>query len=75
MLFNSIEFLIFFCVVVGAYFLIANRFRWMLLLAASYAFYMSWNPSYVLLILPIVNGLLMSFNTKFNPLKKHTLCK
>ena len=51
MLFNSIEFLIFFCVVVGAYFLIANRFRWMLLLAASYAFYMSWNPSYVLLIL------------------------
>ena len=37
----------------------------------------AWNDPlrYVLLILPIVNGLLMSFNTKFNPLKKHTLCK
>eukprot|EP01045_Picozoa_sp_COSAG04_P009977 COSAG04_NODE_597_length_12254_cov_13.866591_10_plen_102_part_00 len=35
----------------------------------------AWNDPlrYVLLILPIVNGLLMSFNTKFNPLKKHTL--
>jgi alginate O-acetyltransferase complex protein AlgI len=51
MLFNSIEFLIFFSILVVLYFSIAQKFRWMLLLGASYYFYMSWKPEYVLLIL------------------------
>ncbi|RME06361.1 MAG: poly(beta-D-mannuronate) O-acetylase, partial [Deltaproteobacteria bacterium] len=40
MLFNSLEFLIFFPLVVFLYFLTPYRFRWSLLLAASYYFYM-----------------------------------
>jgi len=51
MLFNSIEFLIFFPAVVILYFAIPHRFRWGLLLAASYYFYMSWKPEYLILIL------------------------
>ena len=50
MTFNSIQFLIFFPVVTVLYFVLPQRFRWMLLLAASYYFYMSWNPSLVFLI-------------------------
>ncbi len=41
--FNSLEFLIFLPVVVLLYWLLPHRVRWMLLLAASYLFYMSWN--------------------------------
>ena len=50
MLFNSFGFLVFFPVVVGLYFLTPQRARWAWLLAASYFFYMCWNPVYVLLI-------------------------
>ena len=35
MLFNSLEFLVFFPLVTAAYFLCPHRFRWALLLAAS----------------------------------------
>jgi len=51
MLFNSIEFLIFFAVVITAYFILKSKHRWILLLAASYYFYMSWNPAYIILII------------------------
>jgi len=51
MLFNSLHFLLFFPLVVAAYFGLPHRFRWMLLLAASYYFYMCWNPVYAILIL------------------------
>lgn len=51
MTFNSLAFLIFFPVVTAAYFLLPQRFRWALLLVASYYFYMSWNPKLVFLIL------------------------
>lgn len=50
MLFNSIEFLIFFPVVVCLYFMCPHRFRWALLLAASYVFYMWWRVEYIVLI-------------------------
>ncbi|MCI4670290.1 MAG: MBOAT family protein [Bacteroidia bacterium] len=50
MLFNSLEFLVFFPVVLLLYYLLPHRFRWPLLLVASYYFYMSWNPPYILLI-------------------------
>ena len=45
MLFNSIPFVLFFLVVVVLYYLSPQRFRWVILLAASYLFYMSWQPS------------------------------
>jgi len=51
MLFNSLHFLIFFPIVVGIYFSIPHRFRWILLLLSSYYFYMCWKPEYVLLII------------------------
>lgn len=50
MLFNSYSFLILFPVVVGVYFAIPKKTRYIWLLVASYFFYMSWNPKYALLL-------------------------
>lgn len=50
MLFNSGHFLVFFPLVVVLYYLLSHRWRWLLLLVASYYFYMSWNPAYITLI-------------------------
>jgi D-alanyl-lipoteichoic acid acyltransferase DltB (MBOAT superfamily) len=51
MLFNSLEFLIFFPIVVGLYFACPYRWRWVWLLAASYYFYAAWKLEYLLLII------------------------
>jgi D-alanyl-lipoteichoic acid acyltransferase DltB (MBOAT superfamily) len=51
MLFNSLEFLIFFPVVVTIYFFLPIRWRLYLLLAASYYFYAAWKAEYIILIL------------------------
>jgi D-alanyl-lipoteichoic acid acyltransferase DltB (MBOAT superfamily) len=51
MLFNSIDFVLFFPAVTLAYFVIPHGARWVFLLAASYLFYMAWEPGYVLLIM------------------------
>jgi D-alanyl-lipoteichoic acid acyltransferase DltB (MBOAT superfamily) len=51
MLFISLNFAIFFPTVCLCYFLTPFRFRWMILLAASYFFYMSWKLEYGLLLL------------------------
>jgi alginate O-acetyltransferase complex protein AlgI len=50
MLFNSLEFIFFFPAVVALYFLLPHRFRWVLLLVASYYFYMCWNAKFVALL-------------------------
>lgn len=50
MLFNSIEFLLFFPAVVLAYSLLPLKLRMYWLLLASYVFYMGWNPTYALLL-------------------------
>ena len=50
-LFNSFQFLVFFPIVVASYFAVPHRYRWGLLLIASYYFYMCWRPEYVLLIM------------------------
>lgn len=50
MLFNSIEFLIFFPVVTIGYFILHFRFRWAWLLAASCYFYMAFRPIYILIL-------------------------
>jgi alginate O-acetyltransferase complex protein AlgI len=64
MLFNTYKYFIFFAVVIGAFYAMPHRFRWMLLLAASYFYYMVWDPRYGFLILAstavvYVTGLLM----------------
>lgn len=51
MKFNSIEFLIFFPLVALAFFSLPHRWRWALLLGASYLFYASWNPKYLVVLL------------------------
>jgi alginate O-acetyltransferase complex protein AlgI len=51
MLFNSIEFIFFFPIVFIIYFSIASKYRWALLLAASYYFYASWKLEYIILII------------------------
>lgn len=50
MTFNSIEFLIFFPIVVLVFFVVPRKLRYIWLLIASYYFYMCWNPQYALLI-------------------------
>lgn len=50
MSFVSIEFLIFFLIVLAVYFRLPYRPRMLFLLAASYIFYIYWNASYIFLI-------------------------
>ena len=50
MLFNSIEFLVFF-LAVFVLFAIGGKWRWLILLGASYFFYMAWKWEYIILIL------------------------
>ena len=64
MRFNSIQFLVFFPLVATAFFVIPHRWRWALLLAASYLFYASWNPKYIIVLLTMtaigyLSGLLL----------------
>lgn len=51
MLFNTIDFLIFLPIVIITYYLLPHKLRWILLLAASYYFYMSWKVEYIVLIM------------------------
>lgn len=51
MLFNSLNFLLFFPVVVLLYWILPVKWRNPFLLIASYYFYMNWEPVYALLIL------------------------
>ena len=49
--FNSWQFLVFLPVVVGLYWLLPHKFRWVMLLICSYFFYMSWNAWLIILIM------------------------
>ena len=65
MLFNSVPFLLFFPAVLLVHFILPHRVRYVWLLAASYYFYMCWNPVYALLMLTstaitYLSGLLIS---------------
>jgi D-alanyl-lipoteichoic acid acyltransferase DltB (MBOAT superfamily) len=50
MLFNSLEFLIFFPLVVALYYFLPQKYRWALLLIASCYFYMVFVPVYILIL-------------------------
>ena len=69
MLFNSIEFLLFFPIVVLIYFVIPRRIRYIWLLIVSYYFYMSRDIKYVGCLLfstgvTFVGGLLIEYKRK-----------
>lgn len=51
MLFCSLQYLIFLPLVVALYWVLPRRFRLPMLLAASYYFYMSWMPVFIILVL------------------------
>ena len=51
MLFNSFEFILFLPIVISLYYLVPQKFRWSLLLLASYFFYASWKVEYLVLII------------------------
>lgn len=64
MLFNSIDFLVFFPVVTVVLFVIPSKLRYVWLLVSSYYFYMGWNPRYAVLIalstvITFISGLLI----------------
>ncbi len=50
MLFNSLEFLIFFPIVVALYYFLPHKYRWALLLISSCYFYMVFVPVYILIL-------------------------
>ncbi len=50
MLFNSLQFALFFPAVTFLYFLLPHKLRWFLLLAASCYFYMAFVPVYILIL-------------------------
>ena len=67
MLFNSIDFLVFFPVVTVVLFVIPSKLRYVWLLVSSYYFYMGWNPQYAVLIalstvITFISGLLIENN-------------
>src|SRR5208283_5218410 len=54
MLFNSIQFLLFYVATLFLFFVIPHRFRALLLLVASLYFYMCWRPGYVVFLLFVI---------------------
>jgi len=50
MLFNSLHYLVYFPVVAALYFAFPPRWKWVLLLVASYYFYMCWRIEYTLML-------------------------
>lgn len=50
MLFNSLEFAVFFPIVALIYFILNHRFRWFFLFVASCVFYMAFVPKFILIL-------------------------
>lgn len=71
MQFNSVEFLLFFPIVLLVYYAIPKKIKYLWLLVSSYFFYMCWNAKYALLLLTstvitYVSGLLLDKVAKGN---------
>lgn len=78
MIFNSLQYIFFFIIVVSIYFTISHRYRWILLLAASYYFYMCWKAEYIVLIIistliAYATGILMGRETTRQSRKKYLI--
>src|ERR1700758_1221067 len=54
MLFNSLQFLVFFSFVISLFYALPHRSRWFLLLLASSYFYMVFVPEYVLILFGVI---------------------
>ena len=57
MSFNSAQYFIFLPVVFLVFYFTADRYRWVVLLVASYGFYASFNAPYLLVVLLMVTGI------------------
>ena len=71
MLFNSIDFGVFFLIVVIVFYILPGYLKRIWLLIASLYFYMNWNPHYVLLMLfsiitTYTGGLLLNYTEQKN---------
>lgn len=53
MLFNTVQYFLFLAAVIALFYLGPARWRRVLLLAASYFFYMCWNPVFILLVITL----------------------
>ena len=79
MLFNSFHFIVFFIIVTIGYYILPQRWRWILLLISSYYFYMCWNPIFILLIvfstfINYIFSLAIAKEKDFKKRKKYLLC-
>jgi len=54
MLFNSVHFLFFLPIVFGLYYLLPQKFRWILIFISSCYFYMVFVPKYILILFLII---------------------
>lgn len=80
MLFNSLEFMFFFPIVVLLYFIFPKNIRYIWLLITSYFFYMSWSPKYALLMafstfITFLSGIAMENVSRFSEEKSVALKK
>lgn len=81
MIFNSIDFLIFFPIVVLIYYIVHDKTKHIWLLVASYYFYMCWNAKYALLILTstiitYISGLILDkLKSKKTDVKREQILK
>lgn len=75
MLFNSLKYALFLPIVVLLFWMCPQRFRVPILLIASYIFYMSWRPAYILLIvgLTVLNYFIGQYISRSTARKKHWL--
>jgi D-alanyl-lipoteichoic acid acyltransferase DltB (MBOAT superfamily) len=60
---------VFFPVVTTLFYILPHRWRWILLLGASYLFYISWNPEYLTVLLVVtaigyLSGLWLTWDTR-----------
>jgi len=75
MLFTSATYLIFLPIIVALFWILPKQFRLPMLLVASYIFYMSWIPMFILLIVPmtVFNYMLGAYMHKHMDRKKQLL--
>ncbi|MBE6616045.1 MAG: MBOAT family protein [Ruminococcaceae bacterium] len=76
MTFNSLDFLIFYPIVLLLHYLLPHKYRWMMLLAASLLFYMWWSAPLFFLILftTVVSWICSLVIEKTDDPKKKKLC-
>ena len=72
MLFNSIKYLLFLPIVFALFWASPKRFRVPILLVASYVFYISWRPIFLLLILGLTAANYVFGNLIFDAREKLT---